>query len=99
MELCYLNRYKIKGNRPDISVKDYKRKIRPLIYISVLTDNNTSVKEYQKLYRYKHQEKESEKLKKNKQKNKNIVANKITTMSVIVGVLLMIKKWLSTISR
>ena len=37
---------KTKINRRDIVVKDYQRKICLLIDISVLTDNNKSVKEY-----------------------------------------------------
>ena len=37
---------KLKRNRPGLVVKDYKRKICLLIEISVPTDNNISVKEY-----------------------------------------------------
>ena len=44
---------KIKSKRPDIVVKDYKRKTCILIDMSVPTDNNTSVKEYNKISKYK----------------------------------------------
>ena len=40
---------KIKRNRPDLVVKDYKRKTCFLIDMSVPTDNNKSVKEYNEI--------------------------------------------------
>ena len=43
---------KIKSNRPDIVVKDYKRKTYIQIDMSVPTDNNISVKEYHKISKY-----------------------------------------------
>ena len=40
---------KINHNRPDIVVKDFKRKTWLLIDMSVPRDNNISVKEYHKI--------------------------------------------------
>ena len=47
---------KIKTNRQDIVIKDYKRKIYLLIDMSVSTDNKISVKEYNEISKYKHLE-------------------------------------------
>ena len=47
---------------PDIVVKNYKRKTYLLINMSVPTDNNISVKEYNEISNYKDQETEIEKL-------------------------------------
>ena len=44
---------KIKNNRPDIVIKDYKRKTNLQIDISVSTGHNISVKEYNKIGKYK----------------------------------------------
>ena len=40
---------KIKSNRPGIVVKEYKRKTCALIDIALLTDNNISVIEFNKI--------------------------------------------------
>ena len=42
--------------------EDYERKICLLIDMSVPTDNNISVKEYNKISKYKHMEIETEKM-------------------------------------
>ena len=41
----------LKNNQPDIVVKDYKRKTCLLFYLSMQTDNNISVVEYNKIQR------------------------------------------------
>ena len=71
------------GNRPDLVVKNDKRKTCLLIDMSVPTDNNISVKEYDKISKFKDLEIEIE---------KKIWLLKTTTISVIVGALGMIKK-------
>ena len=43
---------KIKNNKPDLVVKDYKSKTRLLIEMSMSTDNNISIKEYDKLIQW-----------------------------------------------
>ena len=63
-------------------VKDYKRKTCLLIGMLVPTDNNISVKEYNKISKYKDLEKEIEKM----------WHFKTTTVPLIVGALCMIKK-------
>ena len=71
-----------KKYRPDLVVKDYKKKICLLIDMSVLTSNNISVKEYNKINKNRDLQIEIEK----------ICHLKTNTMSVIVGALGMIKK-------
>ena len=73
---------KIKCNRPDFVVKDYKRKTCLLIDISVPTDNNMSVTEYNKITKYKNLKIEIEKM----------WHLKTTTTPVIMGALGMIEK-------
>ena len=63
-------------------LKNYKRKTFRLIDMSVPTDNNISVKEYNKTYKYKDQKVEIE----------HMWQLKTTTMPIIVGALGMIKK-------
>ena len=63
-------------------VKDYERTICLLIDMSVATDDNISVKEYNKISKYKDQEIETEKM----------WHLKTTIMSVIVGAQGIIKK-------
>ena len=46
------NDRKIKRNRPDLVVKDYKRKTY-LIDMVIPTDNNILIKEYYKISKYK----------------------------------------------
>ena len=52
--------WKIKYNKSDIEVKDYKRKTCLLIDMSEPTDKNISVKEYDKIDECKNQETEIE---------------------------------------
>ena len=52
---------KIKSNSPDFVIKAYKRKTCVLIVMSVPTDNDTSVKEYNEISKYKDLEIETEK--------------------------------------
>ena len=52
---------KNKDNIPDIGVKNYKRKTYFLIDMSVPTDNNITVKEFNKINKFKDQEIEIEK--------------------------------------
>ena len=52
---------KIKSNEPNIVVKYYKRKICLLIDMSEWTDNNISIKKYNKINKYKILEIEIEK--------------------------------------
>ena len=59
--LCYSNREK-NSNKPDIVVKNNKRNTCFLIDVSVSTDNNISVKEYNKISKYKDLEIEIEKM-------------------------------------
>ena len=51
---------KIKNNKPDIVIKDYKRKKYLLIGISIPTDNNVSVKEHHNISKYKIHSSEGE---------------------------------------
>ena len=51
-DIAIQTKRKIKINRSDIVVKDYKRKTC-LLDMSVPTDNNISVKEYNKISKYK----------------------------------------------
>ena len=53
---------KIKSNEPDKVVKDYKRKICLLIDLSVITDNNISIKECNKIRKYKDPEIETKRM-------------------------------------
>ena len=48
-EFAFQTNQKIKCNRPDIVDKDYQRKTCLLPDLSVPTDNNISVKEYNKI--------------------------------------------------
>ena len=43
----------MKSNRPDIVIKDYKRKICFLIDMPVPTDSSISVKEYNEIRKFK----------------------------------------------
>lgn len=72
----------IQANRPDIIIKDHKNKTCLLIDMSVPSDKNIAVKEFDKLSKYKDLEIEIEKM-------WNL---KATTVPVIVGALGMIKK-------
>ena len=72
----------IQANRPDIIVKDYTTKTCLLIDMSVPSDKNISVKEFDKLSKYKDLEIEIRKM-------WNL---KTTIVPVIVGALGMIKK-------
>ena len=74
--------WKIKSHRLDIVFKDYKSKTCLLIDISVSTDNNRSVIEYNKISKYKDMEIDIEKM----------WHLKTTIMPVIVWALGMIKK-------
>eukprot|EP00795_Rhopilema_esculentum_P010520 gene10520-19245_t len=72
----------IQANRPDIIIKDRKTRMCILIDMRVLTDRNISVKEFDKLSKYKDLEIEIQKM-------WNL---KTITVPVIVGALGMIKK-------
>ena len=72
----------IQANRPDIVIKDYLNKTCLLIDMSVPTDRNIAVKEYEKLSKYKDLEIEVQRM-------WNL---KTTTVPVIVGALGMVKK-------
>ena len=52
-DLAIQNDRKIKRNRLDIVVKDYKSNSYLLIDMVIPTDNNISVKEYYKISKYK----------------------------------------------
>ena len=71
------------NNRPNIEVKDYERETRFLIDTSVPTDNNISVKEYNKIRKYKNME---------IKKWKKTCLLKTNTVPVKVGALDVIKK-------
>ena len=73
---------KIKNNRPEIVVKEYKRKTILPTDVLVPTDNNVSLKEYNKIDKYKDVEIEIEKM----------WHLKTTIVPVIMGALGMIKK-------
>ena len=73
---------KIKITRPDIMVRNYKRKICLLINMSVPKDKNISVKEYNKISKFEDLEIKAEK----------IGHLKITTVPVIVVALGMIEE-------
>ena len=49
MDICIKTDRKIKSNRLNIVVKDYKRKIWRFIDMSVPTYNNISMKDYNKI--------------------------------------------------
>ena len=72
----------IKANRPDIVVKDRQKRTCLLIDMSVPSDKNIAVKEFDKLSKYKDLEIEIQKMWK----------LKASTVPVIVGALGMIKK-------
>ena len=72
----------IKSNRRDIVVNDYKRKVCFLIDMAVPTDINLSVKEYNKITKYKDLEIKIEKM-------WHLMT---TTLPIIVGPIGMTKK-------
>ena len=72
----------IKANRPDIVVKRKDEKSCPLIEVSIPGDKNTSVKVVEKLSKYKDLEIEIERM----------WGMKITTVPVVIGALVVIKK-------
>ena len=72
----------IEANRPDIVIKDHKSKTCTLIDMSIPTDKNIAVKEFEKLSKYKDLEIEVQRMWK----------MKTITVPVIVGALGMIKK-------
>ena len=71
----------IKANRPDIVVKDYQERKCLLIEVSVPTDDNVSLKEMEKLSKYKDLEIEITRM----------WGLKTETIPIIVGALGMIK--------
>ena len=72
----------IKANRPDIIVKDHKEKTCLLIDMTVPSDRNLSLKEYEKVSKYKDLEIEIQKM-------WNL---KVTIVPVVIGALGMIQK-------
>ena len=72
----------IKANRPDIIVKDHKEKTCLLIDMTVPSNRNLSLKEYEKVSKYKDLEIEIQKM-------WNL---KVTIVPVVIGALGMIKK-------
>ena len=72
----------IKANRPDIVVKDYQERKCLLIEVSVPTDDNVSLKEMEKLSKYKDLEIEITRM----------WGLKTETIPIIVGALGMIKE-------
>ena len=72
----------IPANRPDIVIRDKKKQETLLLDISVPSDQNTSIKTYEKLSKYKDLEIELERCWK----------NKVKTIPIIIGALGLINK-------
>ena len=76
----------IKANRPDIIIKDKKEKKCIMIDMSILSERNVSIKEVEKLSKYKDLEIEVTKM----------WQMKTSTVPIVVGALGLVKKGFKT---
>ena len=88
-ELRSWKKDEIKANRPDIVIKDKQEKSCLLIYMSIPTEKNTSVKVTEKLSKYKDLEIEIGRM----------WGMKATMIPVVIGALGLIKKGLEKYTK